>query len=117
MKFIEQMMEFLPGTISAYNKHIEEYGEVLETIVIEDIFMPEVIKILNKEKDVDLLKRIFEYFEEVSNTNESQLLNVFLVTVLEVLGNDKGILEKAKKYMGPNTTKMQIEADKSLGRK
>jgi hypothetical protein len=35
---------------------------------------------------------------------------------LEILGNDKNILEKAKKYMGPITIKLQREADIAIGR-
>ena len=44
------------------------------------------------------------------------MLNIFSVTVLEILGNDIGILKKAKKFMGPRTTELQIEADRDLGR-
>ena len=38
--FFEKMQEFLPSTKEAYIESIKEYGEVLETVVIEDVFMP-----------------------------------------------------------------------------
>lgn len=53
---IEKMLNFLPTTKNDYMRHIEKYGEVL---------------------------------------------NTFSVTVLEILGNDRTILETARKYMGP----------------
>ncbi len=40
----------------------------------------------------------------------------FSITALEILGNDKNILEKAKKYMGSVTTRLQREADITIGR-
>ena len=44
------------------------------------------------------------------------LLNIFSITVLEMLGDDKDILEIAKQYMGPITKKYQRDADLDLGR-
>ena len=42
-------------------------------------------------------------------------MNVFQVTILEKLGDDKEILNTAKRYMGVLTTKYQREADRALG--
>lgn len=36
--------------------------------------------------------------------------------LMEILGNDKRVLEKAKKYMGAKTMQLQEEADWNLGR-
>ena len=84
-EFFEKMQEFFPSTKNAYIESVKEYGEVLETVVIEDIFMPE-------------------------------LINIFSVTVLEILGNDKAILKVAKQYMGEKTALLQMKVDKELGR-
>lgn len=115
-EFFNKMLEFFPHTDHDYNKSIEEYGELLETVVIEDVFMPEIIKLLNKNENLKLLGEIFEYFEDISIYGDEDLLNTFSVTVLEVLGNDKAILKSAWKYMGQKTYALQIEADKGLGR-
>lgn len=115
-KFFETMLTFFPSLLFEYKKHIEKYNERLDTVVIEDIFMPEIIKLLNDNSDYELLKNIFEYFEKVSTSSDNYFLNVFLITVMEILGNDKKILEIAKQYMGPKTVQLQREADKALGR-
>ena len=52
----------------------------------------------------------------MSNCGNENLLNIFSVTVLEVLGNDKEILKTAQTYMGKKTYELQLEADKDLGR-
>lgn len=115
-KFFKTMLEFFPKTKEAYQNSIMEHGERLDTIVIEDIFIPEVVALLKRDEDSETLVKVFEYFEEVSNCDDSYLLNIFSITVLEILGNDKRVLEKAKKYMGAKTIQLQEEADWKLGR-
>ncbi len=114
--FFEVMLEIFPYLNNDYKNHIEEYGELLETVVIEDLFMHEIIKLLRDNDNVVLLERIFQYFEEVSCYGDEHLINIFSITTLEILGNEKEILEIAKQYMGPKTTQLQIEADRDLGR-
>lgn len=114
--FFEKMQEFLPSTREEYCENVKEYGEVLETVVIEDIFMPEILMLLVKNENSELLKHIFDYFEEILDKNDPHLVNIFSITVLEILGNDKKILDIAKQYMGPKTVRLQIEVDRELGR-
>ena len=75
--------------------------------------------LLKKKKNTDekKLKEIFDYFEDVCINSDDYLSNVFSITALEILGNEKNTLETAKKYMGPVTIKLQREADLSIGRK
>lgn len=115
-EFFRTMLEFLPSTNEKYEEFLEKHGELLETVVIEDVFMPEIIKMLEKNENKELLERVFKYFEEVSNCNEEHLINIFSTTVLEVLGNDITVLKTAQNYMGDKTMKLQIESDRDLGR-
>lgn len=113
-KFFKKMLSFLPSTRDAYENSVNHYGEVLETVIIEDIFMPEIIKLLKKEDDVKLLNSIFSYFEEVCNSEDSRLVDNFSVTVLEILGSYKDLLEIAQKYMRPKTMQLLIETMKTM---
>lgn len=115
-EFLRRMLDFIPSANDAYRKSIADYGEALETVIIEDIFIPEIIKLLSEENNINLLERIFKYFEEVSNDEDAHLKNIFSITVLEALGNDRSILGIAQKYMGTKTIQLQIEADRALGR-
>lgn len=115
-EFFKKMQEFLPSTREEYIESVEEYGEVLETVVIEDIFMPKILVLLSKNENSELLKNIFSYFEEIVNGNDSYLVNIFSITVLEILGNDRVILNTARQYMGPKTVLLQIKVDEELGR-
>ncbi|MCM1500430.1 MAG: resolvase [Clostridium sp.] len=116
-EFFEKLQEFFPSTKEAYIESVKEYGDVLETVVIEDIFMPPILKLLSENRERQLLESVFGYIEEILNSNDSHLTDVLSVTVLEILGNDKLILETARQYMGPKTIALQGKADEDLGRK
>ncbi|MEA5095217.1 hypothetical protein SDC9_157500 [bioreactor metagenome] len=115
-EFLRVMLDFIPSLESEYRNSIENNGELLETVIIEDVLMPEILKLLSEDSNVELLSHIFDYFEEVCNSEDNYLLNIFSVTVLEILGNDRAILEVAQKYMGPKTKQLQVQADVDLGR-
>mgnify|MGYP004543607975 FL=1 len=114
--FLKQMTIYFPTIKKELDEHIEEFGERLDTIVIEDIIMPRVIDLMKNLNNEKKIKEIFDYFETVSTEADENLLNIFSITVLEMLGADKDILEIAKQYMGPITKKYQRDADLDLGR-
>lgn len=114
--FFEKMLTFLPSTRKEYEEHIRKYNERLDTVVVEDVFMPKIISVIKAESNKELLTNLFAYFEEVANSSDKYFLNLFSITIMETLGNDKEILKKAQKYMGTKTMQLQIEADKDLGR-
>lgn len=114
--FLKQMTIYFPTIKKELDEHIEEFGERLDTIVIEDIIMPRVIDLMKNLKNEKKVKEIFDYFEKVSTEADENLLNIFSITVLEMLGDDRDILEIAKQYMGPITKKYQRDADLDLGR-
>lgn len=117
--FINKLLYFFPDLRTDVEREIEfDHGKILYTVIIEEVFMPEIIKLLEKESDKDKLIKLFDFFEKVSTCDNKVLIeNYFAVTVLEVLGNDEKILNTAKKYMGPVTTKLQRQADLDIGRK
>lgn len=114
--FMEKMQDFFPATRERYDQSVKTYGKVLETVVIEDIFVPEVIKLLSTRKKSQLLEEIFQYIEEIVKGDNIHLINILSITMFEILGNDREILKYAKHYMGPETTMLQEKADKELGR-
>ena len=47
--FLKQMTIYFPTIKKDLDEHIQEFGERLDTIVIEDIIMPEIIELLEKD--------------------------------------------------------------------
>lgn len=114
--FINQMISFFPDLSYERKKHIEEYNSFLITVFIENNIMPKIVHLLDYNIDNNKIKHIFDYFEEVSIQADNELLNIFSITVLEMLGDNRVILDKARLYMGPQTTILQKEADLDLRR-
>ena len=114
-QFFNKMVEFFPDSEMDYNNIIEEYGELLETVAIEDVLMPRVIQLLIENQEVDKLKVFFNYIEEVVNT-DSHLKDILSITMMEKLGDNDDVLANAKKYLGATSKELQIEADRVIGR-
>lgn len=111
--FIEKMSEFLPMVEQKYAK--SDKIVFLETVFIEEVIMPEIIRLLDDGKNIDLLIKIFLYIEEIVKDNK-YIRDILSVTMFEMLGNDITILKKAQLFMGENSKRLQMEADKQLGR-
>lgn len=113
--FFDKMIEFFPTTRQEYNESIEDYGEILETVVIEDIFMPKILELLYVDKETTKIQAIFNYIEEIVNS-DNHLRDLLSITMMEMLGNDIKVLKVAQRYMGNTSIKLQLEADMNLGR-
>ena len=92
----------------------EEYA----TIVIEDHYVPELLKALEKpDENRCLLEGFFAFLEELLQNSYSECNSLIQVTILESIGNDSAILCNALGFMGPLTIDLQNKAENSLGRK
>ncbi|WP_456238896.1 DUF7674 family protein [Saccharibacillus alkalitolerans] len=69
--------------------------------MLEALFIPQLIELLNENANVNLLERIFEYVEEVFDNDDIHLRNLLSITLLERLGNHKAVLETAKNTWEP----------------
>lgn len=115
--FFQEMLKLFPQTMSQYEKMKTQYGKVLETVAIEDIFMPYIIDLIERNQNVNLIQDMFDLFERVCRDGDQHLMDVFSTTILECIGNNQDILREARNYMGSTTKLLQIEADKHIGRK
>jgi hypothetical protein len=94
----------------------EEYEEPLVHVFVGDHFNPYLIEQLSVLKDEDLLNRIFEFLESMAISEDTSVREVLTTTILEQLGDDKQILERARAFMRSNTLKMSHEIERFLGR-
>lgn len=113
--FFKKMIELLPTTRQKYDESIRLNGEMMETVIIEEVFMPEIFKLLSEDKETEKLQNIFDYVEKVVN-EDIHLRDILSITMMEILGNDKKIMGVARKYLGRTSLKLQIEANEELGR-
>jgi len=73
------------------------YGPVVE---------PFIAKLLTEETNTSLIKRFFDFFEEMANCDDIEVRNLVTVSVLESLWGNFTLLSIAHKYMHPQTRKL-----------
>jgi hypothetical protein len=81
-----------------------------------NVFNPVIKRELITRKNKTLLKKMFNFLENMSTSQDELVQEVAGVSVLESLGDDNNILKKARSLMGNSTLKMSYEIEKGLGR-
>ena len=71
---------------------------------------------LTDEGNQEELRGIFNFLEEMANTHDKEVEGVLMAEILEKLGDDKKVLEKARALMGKETLKFSHQIERSLGR-
>jgi len=117
---IDEFMNDFPELIELAEKKPwwkeNEEHEPLVHIFAGDIFNPYLIEQLSVGQNEDLLNRIFEFLELMAISEDTFVKEVLTDTILERLGDDKQILEKARAFMRSNTLRMSHEVERFLGR-
>lgn len=73
------------------------------------------INCINEDK-LEVLQRIFNLFEIMATQGNDDVVNILSVTILERLGDDRKVIDTARKYMGKETRKLSDETEKGWGR-
>lgn len=84
--------------------------------IFGDVLNPFLLKLLDENNNKQLLSRIFAFLEKMAISQNKLVQEVLACTVLERIGDDKIILEKAEQFMGEATKKICIEINKGWGR-
>lgn len=83
------------------------FGNILNKYLVEK---------LSSTKNDGLFKRLFEFLELMAVSDDKQVREVLTDSILEYLGDNKEILDKARSLMGSETLKLSHEVEKSWGR-
>jgi hypothetical protein len=115
---VEELLRNIPEVKPMYDKEIEWWdgnGPGPHNI-FGDVLNPYLINLLKQDEDIILLKKIFHLLESMAKSEDVLVQEVLECTILERLGDDRIILEKARKYMGKASQKMSNDIEKGLGR-
>jgi len=63
------------------------------------VFNPYVKELIKGGNDLQAIKKVFDFFEELANSNDEEVKNLLQVTILEALWDEKDLYEKACKHM------------------
>ena len=80
------------------------FYEFYPHLVYADILCEYIRNISETSKSNEILKRVFNFLEQLASHEEYDVRNVVEVSVFESLGrDDKKTLERVHSYLGPNT--------------
>jgi hypothetical protein len=100
-----------------YPEHDEdENDEPLVVIFFANVLNQFLVEALRTLDDPELLIRIFNFFERMALSPDELIPGILQAETLEYLGDDKLILERARKFMGAQTLKLSHEIEKNWGR-
>lgn len=111
----KRLIETVPELAPQYEKELEWWGgeEAGAHNIYGDVLNPYLISLLQSDPNPgteEVLNRIFAFLEVLSKHPDVHVPEVVGVTVLEVLLG-AGLLEKARRYMGPATLQMSKEIE------
>jgi len=112
------LVDAVPELRSQYEQEVKWWGEEEPGAhnIYGDLLTPHLISLLKSDEQEDTLKRIFALLEKLANHEDVHVQEVVAFSVLEQLGGDKELLQKARRYMGPKTLQFSHEVEKSWGR-
>lgn len=100
-----KLLEKFPELNDAFNEQTS-WQEGISTgsiVVFEDVFMPFIINAVENNY-TDLIKRIFEFVEELVKSNDDYAKNVAEVAIIENIGS-YDIKDKIVKFLLPESLK------------
>ena len=100
----EELMLRFPEFQSFYKEHFNFweapppqhcfYGAILNKFVVN---------LLIENQNVVMISKVFDFYEELAQSNDEEVTNLLQVTLLEYLWDDKIVFERACQYMRPKT--------------
>ncbi|MDD2498190.1 MAG: hypothetical protein PHY90_08690 [Desulfitobacteriaceae bacterium] len=87
--------------------------------VVGTLFMPYVFELLStnqNKNNLELLERIFIFFERMAQCEDEKVKEVLLYTVLEMLGDDEEVYQNSITLMKTSTKQMSKAINTFLGR-
>jgi hypothetical protein len=96
---VPEVEQHYPGLVSW---HPEPGLYTLFDCALRPVFTPA----LDSGMDTSLLKRIFDFFEEMACSSDIQVVNLLQVEIFERLVREPNRLATAWKFMGPQTKKI-----------
>ena len=75
-------------------------------ILYNEVLNPYVKKLLREGNDNESLRDVFEFYEELAQSDDEEVRNLLQVELLEVLWAEKALFTKACSQMLPETKKI-----------
>jgi len=91
---------------------IEEFwypDEIPSHVLYGDVLNKFLFDLLKENKNTELIKRVFSFYEDLANCPDTRVQNLLQITLLEYLWDDFAVLSQAHKYMNFKTRELSNE--------
>ena len=114
--FALALAERFPEFRVAYQKHLEDYGEILGHVFF-NVLHRALVPLLRLNEDREKIGQYIEFLENMYANGDEDVRNIVEVTILEVLGDDETVLRNAFLYFSENLMTAAQAVDKGWGRR
>lgn len=114
--FALELAERFPEFRSAYEEHLEDYGEVLGHTFF-DVLHCALMPLLRLNEDGEKIGQYIEFLEDMYANGDDDVRNIVEVTILEVLGDEETVLRNAFSYFSEDLMTAAQSVEKGWGRR
>ena len=114
--FALALAERFPEFRVAYQKHLEDYGEILGHVFF-NVLHRALVPLLRLNEDREKIGQYIEFLENMYANGDEDVRNIVEVTILEVLGDDETVLRNAFLYFSENLMTAAQAVEKGWGRR
>ena len=83
-------------------------GEFLPHVIFGNVFHQRTVSLLRQDDfaENEMLRRIFDFYEEISSEGDDETRNLVQVTLLECLWDEKTTYQRASELIGEHTKEL-----------
>ena len=102
---VQTILSYFPEFQKEIYNELSFWGddEVPKHCLFGNCFNNNLKNLLDYMKNIDLIRRIFKFYEYLATEGDDEVKNLLQVTLLEPLWDDSCIYRKALSFMGANT--------------
>ena len=114
---VDSLLAAVPEIKRRHDALQEEIGpDILPYSTVELVLEPFVKDLLKANPDIELVRRVFAFFEEMAQTQDIEVVNLLYIGIFEPWAADRETLARAWKYMGERTRQIASDAALRLNR-
>ncbi len=115
--FVDSLLAAVPEIRRRHDALQEDIGpNVLPYPTVELVLEPFVKDLVKANPDIELVRRVFAFFEEMAQAQDVEMVNLLYVGIFEPWAADPETLARAWKYMGEKTKQIASDAAHRLNR-
>jgi hypothetical protein len=115
-EFARLFIKEFPEYSEALDDHMNEYGEMLGHVFFGDLINEQLFRLLKNNSEEERIHALLSFIDKFYMLGNDDCKNIAVVTILEYLGDDRQVLERAFKYLNRNLVQEAILNEKSWGR-